>query len=574
MIGVIAKPEQVSAVEEFFELFKTPWEFYRPGRAYDVVIATGGQVPEHAPALLVATSSEPARCDEDWGIRPGQLQGAVALKCEGRSLPIYCGCRTLEHSHGVTCLAAGSEAAGVRIDGPGCMAVRLGYDLFEEVRFLLSTGQPLENAGVPTLDVHIDMLRQWMLDAGIGFVEIPPVPAGHDFFVCLTHDIDFVGIRNHKFDHTMWGFLYRATAGSLRNFLRGKLAFSKLLRNWLAVLSLPLVYLGWCADFWEPFSWYLMVEEGLPATYFLIPFKGRQGEKVAAPHASRRAAGYEVADLNRSTQTLLAQGCELAVHGLDAWHSADKGREEISKIAAIAGKPQMGVRMHWLLRDQNTFQVLEDAGFAYDSTAGYNETIGYRSGTGQVFRPLGVRSLLEIPLHIQDGALFYPQRLDLSEQEAWDRCRQFVQHAHNSGGVLTLLWHDRSHAPERLWGDFYARLVSFLRSENPWFSSAAQLASWFGQRREVVFETVGEANGASRIRISHAGEEITPPLTVRVYRPSGKAAGEAQPNLTRDYVDLAWPGGVSQDLDDLLSAAPGGPPEPSEAQSASQQITF
>ena len=72
--------------------------------------------------------------------------------------------------------------------------------------------------------------------------------------------------------------------------------------------------------------------------------------------------------------------------------------------AEVTGESSIGVRIHWLLRDENTFPALEEAGFAYDSTVGYNETIGYRSGTTQVFRPAGVRSLLELPLHDQDGA--------------------------------------------------------------------------------------------------------------------------------------------------------------------------
>ena len=37
--------------------------------------------------------------------------------------------------------------------------------------------------------------------------------------------------------------------------------------------------------------------------------------------------------------------------------------------------------MHWLLHDANTPSVLDEAGYAYDSTVGYNETIGYRAGT-------------------------------------------------------------------------------------------------------------------------------------------------------------------------------------------------
>ncbi len=88
-----------------------------------------------------------------------------------------------------------------------------------------------------------------MVTAGVAFVEIPPVPAGYDFIGCLTHDVDFVGIKDHRFDHTMWGFLYRCFVVSLIRALRGKLEWSKCLLNWKAGLSLPLVHLGLRDDF-------------------------------------------------------------------------------------------------------------------------------------------------------------------------------------------------------------------------------------------------------------------------------------------------------------------------------------
>ena len=175
--------------------------------------------------------------------------------------------------------------------------------------------------------------------------------------------------------------------------------------------------------------------------------------------------------------------------------------------------------MHWLLRNQSTFRVLEEAGFVYDSTVGYNETVGYRSGTTQVFRPSGARAFLELPLHIQDGALFYPERLDLSESEAWKRCREIIEHAREFGGVLTILWHDRSPGPERFWGDFYVKLLHTLSALDSWFGTAAQVVAWFGKRREVNFERVVAADGVPRTRLRYQGEGILPPLTVRIHRP-------------------------------------------------------
>ena len=48
-------------VEEFFELFKTPWELYRPGRVYDVVIATADEMPDINAKLLACLRRNAAR---------------------------------------------------------------------------------------------------------------------------------------------------------------------------------------------------------------------------------------------------------------------------------------------------------------------------------------------------------------------------------------------------------------------------------------------------------------------------------------------------------------------------------
>ena len=542
MIGVFARSDQIGTAQEFFELFKTPWEFCRPGQAYEVVITTTGEIPQVNPRLLLIFGPGANPVDSQYGIvARGKHQRAV-LKREDTQLPVYGQLATFAEGKGASCLNSDCGTAGLRLQLPGCTVLRLGYDLFDEVRFLLLTGQPVEFAHVPTLDLHIRMLRNWILQQGIPLLEIPPSPMGHSFTVCLTHDIDFVGIRHHRFDHTMFGFLFRSTVGAIYNLLRGRLSAARLLKIWRAVATLPFVYLGWAKDFWEPFAWYLSVEQGLGATYFLIPFKHFAGENVPHPHASRRASSYDVSDLARQTELLRKHGCELAVHGIDAWQNADRGREELARLTAASGASASGIRMHWLLHDANTFAVLEQAGYAYDATCGYNETVGYRAGTAQVFRPLGVRNLLELPLHIQDGALFFPERLDLPEAEAQKRCQILIDNTASHGGVLTLLWHDRSHGPERFWGDFYARLLQTLKSSDAWFGTAGNVVDWFRKRRDVQFERV-QSHGAMRTRFHYSGQKIQPPLRVRVY------AANRQNASTPEFKDILWNGESADQLE-------------------------
>ena len=51
MIGVIADPAEHDVVREFFELFKTPWEFYRGDGQYDVLLCAGdGQFDDNRKA--------------------------------------------------------------------------------------------------------------------------------------------------------------------------------------------------------------------------------------------------------------------------------------------------------------------------------------------------------------------------------------------------------------------------------------------------------------------------------------------------------------------------------------------
>lgn len=555
MIGVIPRADQTWAVEEFFELFKTPWEIYRPGRAYDVIIATADEIPELNTKLLLAYGAAANGVDARMGISArGRHQGAV-ISHRDTVAPVYGDLLVFaEGSAGTSCVTAGSETAGLVVATPDLTMIRLGYDLFDEVRFLLSAGQPSEHAQIPTLEIHITMLREWILGAGIALIEIPPAPAGYDFVVCLTHDIDFVGIQKHLFDHTMWGFVYRATFGAIHNFFRGRLPLPHLFRSLVAVASLPFVYAGWAKDFWEPFGWYLGVEEGLPSTYFLIPFKQRPGEKVPGPHASRRAAAYDVSDLSHWSGVLRQQGCEIGVHGIDAWHSADKGRDELARVAAVTGESGIGTRMHWLLRDGSTPSLLEQAGYTYDSTFGYNETIGYRAGTGQVFRPFDAQRLLELPLHIQDGALFYPNRLDLSEPEAEELCRPLIDNAGKFGGVLTLLWHDRSHGPERFWGGFYVRLLQSLKSRESWFGTAAQVVDWFRKRREVRFQR-SDAPGCARTRLRYEDEEIQPPLRIRVYEPSRRdKLGVSVAEGATEFIDIPWNGKSVDELESQIAS--------------------
>ena len=124
------------------------------------------------------------------------------------------------------------------------------------------------------------------------------------------------------------------------------------------------------------------------STFFVIPFKDRPGKNSHGPAPRFRAARYGAQDIADAIQKLLAAGCEVGLHGIDAWLDSSRGREELDEIRRLTGVSEIGVRMHWLYYDQQSPVALEKAGAAYDSTIGYNETVGYRAGTTQAYKPL------------------------------------------------------------------------------------------------------------------------------------------------------------------------------------------
>ena len=519
MIGVVASIEQQDTVREFFELFKTPWEFCRPDREYEVLLDSDGTAVHRPAQLTLVYGSQPNAFDHQHARLAGRPRRNRVLSRDGARIPVYGSVATLPSDGGAPGLVledTGEPVASV-VRNEGRTVVRVGYDLFQEVRFLLAAGQPPPYAAIPTLERHIALLRHWIVGNGVRLVEIPPVPEGHRFTVCLTHDLDHPSLRFHRLDHTTFGFLYRAVIGSLLKVCRGRLPLTALKRNVAAALRVPFVHLGWAEDFWYRFDRYLELEKGLGSTFFVLPAKGNPGRTVDGPAPRIRASSYGVSDIAERIRSLVTAGSEVGLHGIDAWLDSDRGIEEREAVSRVTGTSTAGVRMHWLFLDEQAPGRLERAGFAYDSTFGYNETVGFRAGTLQPFKPFTAVQLLELPLHIMDTALFYPTHLDLTPEAAQLVVQPLIDAADEHGGALTVNWHDRSIAPERLWGDFYLDLVDELKRRGPWFPTAAQAVSWFRRRRSARFDSVRQEAGAVHVRVSAIPSGDLPGLTVRVH---------------------------------------------------------
>src|SRR5277367_5190408 len=90
MIGVIANPTEADVVREFFELFKTPWEFYRTGQRYDVLLCAGDWPFEATANFVILYAGKNTRFDDSQKIQTTRSSGdAHQLAYEQSRIAIY-----------------------------------------------------------------------------------------------------------------------------------------------------------------------------------------------------------------------------------------------------------------------------------------------------------------------------------------------------------------------------------------------------------------------------------------------------------------------------------------------------
>ena len=408
MIGV-CYPDKY-AVEETFQLFKVPWEWYQSGRQYDVVIARKADVPDYTGNLIDLT----------------------------------------------------------------------GNDILRKISDLLNVGQ--SHLHEPACDIIVDQLRQDLKKCTI-LVEIPPCPWEHPYMVALTHDVDLISVYERK-----WQSVGNAV---FRCMLQG--SFHSGIRIILAKFRI-------CPDPWDNFTEWMEMEQklGVRSTFFFLPASNNPG--LFAP--SIRSGFYSLEDT--PIPTLIKNGWEVGVQGIDNWTSEEMGLSEIAFFKKT-GLKDIGNRVHWLMFSNNSWKFLDQSGYYYDSTFGYNNDIGFRAGTLQVYRPVESNRLLELPLHIQDIALFGKSCWELSDKqwkretclnisipEAEKKINALIEYAEKYGGVITLLWHYDSITPPNDFSLFYRCLIQKIKNAGAWVSTANNIVAWFSNRRSLKISCTKE----------------------------------------------------------------------------------
>jgi hypothetical protein len=314
----------------------------------------------------------------------------------------------------------------------------------------------------------------------------PKYPDNHKFAVCITHDTDDINSYQNisAFSHAFKRFLQ---CGSVSKDAI-KLILLKTLKE-IITQSRKKLSLN---DFYRFVE--LEAQYGFKSTFFCF-----------APEISRPQyydSFYRYSDeviynqrrmsLTRCLQEIASSGWEVGLHG--SYNSAldlDSLAFEQLSMERILNMPVRSIRQHWLHFDFAKTTVMQDKlKLSADSTLGFNRFIGFRAGIAHPFKVWNTQldsalSILEVPMIIMDGALFYANSLELSEELALKYCIRLLDRVEQIGGVLTINWHN-GHLHKPKFFHIFKELLKEASLRKAWGCSMAELTNhWLAYHKLV-----------------------------------------------------------------------------------------
>jgi hypothetical protein len=138
--------------------------------------------------------------------------------------------------------------------------------------------------------------------------------------------------------------------------------------------------------------------------------------------------------------------------------------------------------MHWLYRTPGMWKHLDEAGYSYDATFGWNDRVGFPGGKYIPFESEGAKTLMVLPLNIQDGALLEREHRNLSADKAWQKIETVLDEAKAKKAVVTVLWHNNSFVAPRFWGEIYEQIIQQAKADGARILTAGQVVGEFRER--------------------------------------------------------------------------------------------
>jgi hypothetical protein len=325
------------------------------------------------------------------------------------------------------------------------------------------------------------------------FVRKARWPRAAPFAVCLTHDVD--NVRRPR------GHIWRT---------RTRFSLPELVGGLLGVVSL-----------------YDNVE--------LIA--SREGSREFHSSFYFLSSNYPLADVKAESGRARAAGCEVGLHGDFGTHDSQEGMDAaVERFSKAMGFRPTGLREHYLKFDfAKSWQIMERAGFEYDTSVGTNDRLGFKVGLASPFHPpdesWSPMRILELPLVLMDTTLWgYLKR---SEPEGFADAMRMLEAVEEVEGLFTLLWHQE--AVRMKGGRQYWRILDEIKRRWCYVGSGAEIARWWLARSVPLVRVGGEKkrDGGSGGNLFKLGRAPPRDLVLRLSVAEGRAPRVSSGSMER-----------------------------------------
>jgi hypothetical protein len=303
--------------------------------------------------------------------------------------------------------------------------------------------------------MHMPLVQKWYW------------PSQKDFAVCLTHDIDFIKP----------GILYRLF-----------LPFKNLLSfdSKRSILALKRYFYPLYGKRDNPWDYHNIAElecsKGVRSTFFF----------TAGGHG-KHDHPYDLNKEKKNLEELRNSGFEIGLHG--SYSSSTHENALVSEKGKLeeAGGKLSGIRQHYLRFDKETLRKQENAGFNYDSTLYYADSLGFRGGLAHPFFPYNQitkerMNIMEIPLTVMDKTLLDYMKMDA--EKGWNEIKNIIKTVEKHNGLITLLWHNEMFDDVGYpgWRELYERILTDLKQRGAWIAKAEDIYTWWTVRQNIICE--------------------------------------------------------------------------------------
>ncbi len=294
----------------------------------------------------------------------------------------------------------------------------------------------------------------------IPFLSKMPWPLGHPFALIISHDIDLI---------RKYGPKILAKELFTANFKRFTQSFTH---------SVFRDNLYWnfddLLDFYD--------KQDIISTFFVI---ARRWEKLNYRYSINTAKFCQL------FEKILKKNHEIGLHSSRfAFDHPKRIMREKKKLERIIGKEITGVRQHYLrLQFPEAWRNFQNAGLHYDSSCGYNLTMGFRAGTSFPFKTFDAENtqildFYEIPFTVMDypwleGQQYQPgSHLDFKD---------IVNQIENCQGLLHILWHPHN-LVEADFKPLWESIFSWLDHKKFYNDSLEQMLKWWKNRAGITLK--------------------------------------------------------------------------------------